>query len=152
MSLLSNALNPSACEVDVTGALAMYALQLASGSPSALLDWNNNFSDNPDKCILFHCSNLPKYFFKEMKMDFQEIIAGKVGKENSYGTCVGPIKAGDLTFARFTTDDRNGRLRSYIGEGRVTEDSLETFGGYGVAEILYEAFTRYLRIDTYYHK
>ncbi len=59
---------------------------LASGTPSALLDWNNNYGDDPDKAVCFHCSNLPKHFFKEVRMDYQEIIAGTVGKENTFGT------------------------------------------------------------------
>jgi L-fucose isomerase-like protein len=65
MSMMSNNLIPSACEVDVPGTLSMYMLALASGTPSALLDWNNNYGSHPDKCVCFHCSNLPKHFFKE---------------------------------------------------------------------------------------
>ncbi len=41
MSIMSESLMPSACEVDITGLLGMYILQMASGSPSALLDWIN---------------------------------------------------------------------------------------------------------------
>ncbi|HQG48094.1 MAG TPA: hypothetical protein PK373_03315, partial [Sedimentisphaerales bacterium] len=55
MSMMSEKLMPSACEVDITGVVSMYALQLASGTPSALVDWNNNYGDDPDKCVLFHC-------------------------------------------------------------------------------------------------
>jgi L-fucose isomerase-like protein len=135
MSMLSQSLLPSACEVDVTGLLAMYILQLAGGTPSALLDWNNNYADDLDKCVLFHCSNLPKSFFRSDKMDFQEIIAGSVGKENTYGTIVGRIKASPATFCRTMTDDTEGLLRAYVGEGRFTDDELDTFGGYGVMEI-----------------
>jgi L-fucose isomerase-like protein len=135
MSMLSQSLLPSACEVDVTGLLAMYILQLAGGTPSALLDWNNNYADDLDKCVLFHCSNLPKSFFQSDKMDFQEIIAGSVGKENTYGTIVGRIKASPATFCRTMTDDTEGLLRAYVGEGRFTDDELDTFGGYGVMEI-----------------
>jgi L-fucose isomerase-like protein len=135
MSILSQSLRPSACEVDVTGLLAMYILQLAGGTPSALLDWNNNFAQELDKCVLFHCSNLPKSFFQSDKMDYQEIIAGSVGKENTYGTIVGRIKASPATFCRTMTDDTEGLLRAYVGEGRFTDDQLETFGGYGVMEI-----------------
>src|SRR4051812_34556823 len=91
MSMMSNNLMPSACEVDVCGTLSMYALALASGSPSALLDWNNNYGDDPDKCVCFHCSNLPMSFFKEAKMDYQLIIAGTVGAQNTFGTCVGRV-------------------------------------------------------------
>jgi L-fucose isomerase-like protein len=135
MSMMSQALLPSACEVDVTGLLAMYILQLASGTPSALLDWNNNFAEDPDKCVLFHCSNLPKSFFTSDRMDYQEIIAGSVGQENTYGTIVGRIKAGPATFCRTMTDDVDGVLRAYVGEGEFTDDELETFGGYGVMKI-----------------
>ncbi|MBK9712470.1 MAG: hypothetical protein IPO81_14310 [Kouleothrix sp.] len=55
MSMMSEQLLPSACEVDIVGVLAMYALQLASGTPSALVDWNNNYAGDPDKCVFFHC-------------------------------------------------------------------------------------------------
>ncbi len=135
MSMMSNNLIPSACEVDVPGTLSMYMLALASGTPSALLDWNNNYGSDPNKCVCFHCSNLPKHFFKDVRMDFQEIIAGTVGKENTFGTCVGRVKSGAMCFARYSTDDRRGVIRGYTGAGRFTDDPLETFGGAGVAEI-----------------
>jgi len=135
MSMMSESLMPSACEVDITGLLAMYVLQLASGAPSALLDWNNNYGADPDKCVLFHCSNLPKSFFATDKMDFQEIIAGSVGKDNTYGTIVGRIKAAPATFCRTSTDDVEGQLRAYVGDGKFTNDKLDTFGGYGVMKI-----------------
>ncbi len=135
MSMMSNELIPSACEVDVPGVLSMYMMALASQTPSALLDWNNNYGTDPNKCVCFHCSNLPKHFFKEVRMDYQEIIAGTVGKENTFGTCVGRVKSGTMSFARFSTDDRRGVVRGYTGAGRFTDDPLETFGGAGVAEI-----------------
>jgi L-fucose isomerase-like protein len=135
MSMMSNELMPSACEVDVPGVLSMYMLALASQTPSALLDWNNNYGSHPDKCVCFHCSNLPKHFFKEVRMDYQEIIAGTVGKENTFGTCVGRVKAGAMSYARYSTDDRRGVIRGYTGAGKFTDDPLETFGGAGVAEI-----------------
>ena len=135
MSMMSNDLIPSACEVDICGTVSMYALALASGTPSALLDWNNNYGDDPNKAVCFHCSNLPKHFFQEVRMDFQAIIAGTVGKENTFGTCVGRVKSGPMSFARFSTDDRTGVVRGYVGDGRFTTDPLETFGGAGVVEI-----------------
>jgi L-fucose isomerase-like protein len=135
MSMMSESLLSSACEVDVCGVLGMHALQLASETPSALLDWNNNYGDDPNKAVCFHCSNLPKHFFKSVKMDFQEIIAGTVGKENTFGTCVGQVKAGAMSFARFSTDDTHGKIRGYSGHGHFTDDSLQTFGGAGVVEI-----------------
>ncbi|MES2390898.1 MAG: L-fucose/L-arabinose isomerase family protein [Acidobacteriota bacterium] len=136
MSMMSEQLIPSACEVDILGTLSMYALTLASETPSALLDWNNNYGDDPNKAVCFHCSNLPKHFFREgVKMDYQLIIAGTVGKENTHGTLDGTVKAGDMSFARFTTDDFNGRIAGYVGQGRFTDDPLNTFGGAGVVEI-----------------
>ncbi len=135
MSMMSNNLLPSACETDIAGVLGMYVLQAASGKPAALLDWNNNFSRDPDKGVVFHCSNLPKDFFAEQKMDYQEIIAGAVGKENTFGTIVGRISPGPFTYCRVSTDDLNGRMASYVGQGRFTEDKLDTFGGYGVVEV-----------------
>src|SRR5436309_421872 len=135
MSMMSDSLLSSACEVDVCGVLGMHALQLASETPSALLDWNNNYGTDPNKAVCFHCSNLPKHFFKEVKMDFQEIIAGTVGKENTFGTCVGNVKSGAMSFARFSTDDTGGKIRGYSGGGRFTDDPLQTFGGAGVVEI-----------------
>src|SRR5579871_3108454 len=135
MSMMSENLMSSACEVDICGVVGMHALQLASGTPSALLDWNNNYGDDPDKAVCFHCSNLPKHFFQDVRMDFQEIIAGTVGKENTYGTCVGRVKSGSMSFARFSTNDREGAIRGYVGEGEFTDDPLETFGGAGVVRI-----------------
>jgi L-fucose isomerase-like protein len=135
MSMMSNNLFPAACEVDVCGTLSMHALALASQTPSALLDWNNNYGEDPDKAVCFHCSNLPKHFFRDVRMDFQEIIAGTVGKDNTFGTVVGRVKPGAMSFARFSTEDTSGVMRGYVGEGAFTNDSLNTFGGVGVVQI-----------------
>jgi L-fucose isomerase-like protein len=135
MSMMSNALMPSACETDVAGLVGMYVLTNASERPAALLDWNNNYADDPNKGVVFHCSNLPKDFFVSQEMDYQEIIAGTVGKENTFGTIVGRVSPGPFTYCRVSTDDLNGMMTSYVGEGRFTDDRLLTFGGYGVIEI-----------------
>jgi L-fucose isomerase-like protein len=135
MSMMSNELLSSACEVDICGVVGMHALRLASETPSALLDWNNNYGDDPNKAVCFHCSNLPKHFFESVRMDFQQIIAGTVGMANTFGTCVGRVKAGPMSYARFSTEDLTGRIRGYVGEGAFTADPLETFGGAGVVEI-----------------
>jgi len=135
MSMMSNKLQPSGCEVDVPGVVGMYALALASDSPSALLDWNNNYGDDPDKAVCFHCSNLPKHFFESARMDYQEIIAGTVGKLNTFGTVVGKVKASPMTYFRVSTTDSKGKISGYLGEGEFTSDPLETFGGAGVVKI-----------------
>ncbi|MBM4169533.1 MAG: fucose isomerase [Ignavibacteria bacterium] len=135
MSMMSDSLMPSACETDVAGLVGMLILQSASNKPAALLDWNNNYGTDPDKGVVFHCSNLPKSFFSHQKMDYQEIIAGTVGKENTFGAIVGRIAPGPFTYCRVSTDDLRGRITSYVGEGEFTDEPLETFGGYGVIRV-----------------
>jgi len=180
MSILSENLIPSACEMDITGALSMYALQLGANAPAGIADWNNNYGDDPNKVITFHCSNFPRSFFTEVKMSHHDIIAGTVGKENTYGTCVGHFSPGPVTFLRVSTDDSHGGVHAYVAEGEYTDDAVETFGGYGVAKvpdlqgllkhikehgfehhvalvkahvggILQEALTRYLGCGIYFH-
>jgi len=135
MSLFSESMIPAACEVDLMGALAMYVLMLASGKPVALMDWNNNFGHDPNKAILFHCSNFPCSFFTKCEMSYQHIIAGTVGKENTYGTVIGKVAPGPATFLRLSTHDTEGIVAGIVAEGRFTEEEVATFGGYGVVEI-----------------
>jgi L-fucose isomerase-like protein len=189
MSMMSNEMVPSACETDIAGVVGMYAMTLASGKPSAIVDWNNNYGDDPDKGVIFHCSNLPKDVFVDETistqnipvMDYQEIIAGTVGKENTFGTVVGRVRPDPFTYCRVSTDDLNGKITAYLGQGELTEDPLQTFGGYGVvripnlqkllahicergyehhvavnlslvADAVNEAFTKYKGWDVYFHK
>jgi len=135
MSMMSQQLLPSACEVDVTGVASMYALQLASGTPSALIDWNNNYGDDPNKCVFFHCGNWAKSFLPDIEMSNAPILGSTLGVENTYGTVVGRTPAGPVTFARISTDDSLGMIRTYVGEGRFTDDPLDTFGSRAVAEV-----------------
>ena len=90
------------------------------------------------------------------------------------------ISASPFTYLRVSTDDLNGKVVAYLGEGKLSDDLLKTFGGYGVidvpnlqgllnyicnngfehsvsvnltevADAVYEAFTKYLDWDVYYH-
>lgn len=143
MSMMSNKLIPSACETDITGLVGMAAMAFASGKPSALVDWNNNFGEDSNKAVIFHCSNLPKDLFVQSsisvesapKMDYQAIIAGTVGKDNTFGTIVGRLQAVPISYCRVATDDLNADISVYLGEGELTDDTLKTFGGYGVVHI-----------------
>jgi L-fucose isomerase-like protein len=135
MSMMSESLLPSACEVDITGVASMYALQLASGKPSALVDWNNNYGGDPNKCVLFHCGNWAKSFFSNVEMANAEILATTLGTENTYGTVAGRTPAGPFSYARITTDDRHGVIRAYIGDGQFVDDPLDTFGSRAVVEV-----------------
>ena len=130
MSLLSQSLVPSACESDVMGSLSMYALQLASGKPAGLVDINNNYGDDPDKFLAFHCSNFAPCFFEndECELGFHDM-------QGVYGACHGRIEPGPVTFLRISTDDQEGKVKAFIAEGEFTDDEVETFGGYGVAKV-----------------
>ena len=79
MSMMSENMLPSACEVDVTGTLTMYAMQLASNSPSALVDWNNNYDQDEEKCVLFHCGNWAKSFLPDLKISTAPILGSVFG-------------------------------------------------------------------------
>ena len=152
MSMMSNQLMPSACEVDVTGVVSMYALQLASQTPSALVDWNNNYADDPNKCVLFHCGNWAKSFLPDIKIATAEILATTLGTENTYGAVAGRVPSGPLTFARVSTDDVNGMIRTYVGEGMFTDDRLDTFGARAVVEIPnFQALMQHICLNGYEH-
>jgi L-fucose isomerase-like protein len=135
MSMMSEKLMPSACEVDVAGTVAMYALQLASGAPAALVDWNNNYGNDPNRCVLFHCGNWAKSFIPDAEIATAPILGTTLGEQNTYGAMKGRTPAGPVTFARVTTDDRAGRIRAYTGEGQFTDDPLDTFGCRAVVEV-----------------
>ena len=47
----------------------------------------------------------------------------------------GRTPAGPLTFARVSTDDIHGLIRTYVGEGAFTDDALETFGARAVVQV-----------------
>ena len=135
MSMMSENLLPSACEVDVTGTLTMYAMQLASHSPSALVDWNNNYDQDEEKCVLFHCGNWAKSFLPDLKISTAPILGSVFGEEKTYGALDGRTPASPLTYGRISTDDNLGKIKCYFGEGELTDDPLNTFGTRAVAKV-----------------
>ena len=135
MSMFSEGLVPAACEVDVSGLIGMLILQAASGAPSAILDWNNNYGEDPNKMVLFHCSNFPKSFFQDTRMTVHPIMAEYQGEANTFGAIQGRVKTRPCTLLRIETDDIFGELKGILVEGKYTDDPLETYGGFGVVEI-----------------
>lgn len=129
---------PAACETDVCNAIAMYALQSASGKPPLCMDWNNNFKNEPDKCILFHCGNVSPDQMTAKGHVISHVMLDK-GREElggvAWGCNQGRIKPGPLTYLSSKTVD--GKLSFYLGQGQVTEDEIEEgfFGCAGVVEI-----------------
>lgn len=135
MSMMSEQMLPSACEVDVAGVVSMYALQLASGRPSALVDWNNNYGTDRDKCVFFHCGNWAKDFLPDIRIGTAPILGTVLGEENTVGALEGRTPAGPVTFGRVSTDDFSGGIRAYVGEGQFTDDPLKTFGTRAVVHV-----------------
>lgn len=125
-----------ACEVDIANAVAMRALSLAAGEPAMLLDWNNNYDDDADKCILFHCGPVPQSLMagKGLITD-HAILQTSLGPGCAYGPNTGRIAVMDTTFGGLLTED--GKLKFYLGEGRFTDDpiSADFFGCAGVLEV-----------------
>ncbi len=127
---------PAACETDVGSAITMHALGLASGGAVACLDWNNNYGEEEDKCILFHCSAVPPSMMAgQGKVVDHAILATTLGPERSYGPNTGRLAPCDITFGNMLTDA--GRLKFYLGEGAITADPIEDafFGCAGVAQM-----------------
>jgi L-fucose isomerase-like protein len=136
MSMMGEELMPSACEVDIMGALSMYALSLASGAPSAILDWNNNYAKEVDKCVCTHCGNYPKSFFGATpEIGELDVLGETIGREKCFGAVKGKVRAGDMTYFRLSTDDRNGTMKCYLGEGEFTDDPFPMDGGIAVTKV-----------------
>ena len=135
MSMMSNDLMSSACEVDICGVLGDACTATGFGYAFGSAGLEQQLRRRPEQGGLFPLLELAETFLRRVKMDFQEIIAGTVGNENTYGTCVGLVKPAPMSFARFSTDDTSGKMRGYVGEGAFTDDPLNTFGGAGVVEI-----------------
>ena len=136
MSMMGEQLAPSACEVDVMGSISMYALALAAGTPSAILDWNNNYGFETDKCVCTHCGNYPKSFIGETpEIGELDVLGSVIGKEKCFGAVKGKVQPGPMTFFRASTDDRRGVIKAYVGEGEFTADPFPMDGGIAVTRV-----------------
>jgi L-fucose isomerase-like protein len=136
MSMMGEKQKPSACEMDVAGAVSMYTLLLASGNPPGFLDWNNNFDYDADTCVCTHCSNYPKSFMgSELEISNLDILGNTIGPDRCFGAIKGKVAPGDFTFFRISTDDRRGVIKSYLGEGAFTDDPYGMDGGIAVCKV-----------------
>lgn len=136
MSMLSEKLIPSACETDLAGAVSMYALALAAGTPSVLADWNNNFAEDRNKCVCTHCGNFAKSFIKnDIKLAPLGVLGRTLGKIDTFGAVDGKVTEGDFTFFRISTDDTRGTIKSYLGQGSMTNESYPMDGCIAVTAV-----------------
>lgn len=136
MSMLGEKILPAACEVDIAGAVSMYALTLAAQGQSALLDWNNNFAEERNKCVCTHCGNFPKSFVgNDLKLGTLGVLGRTLGKVNTFGAVYGKVAKGDFTFFRISTDDTKGAIKAYLGTGEITDDPYGMDGCIAVTKV-----------------
>lgn len=137
MSMLGDMGIPCACETDIAGAVSMLALRLASGNAPALADWNNNFAEDRNKCVCTHCGNFPRSFVgnNDLKLGPLGVLGRTLGKVRTFGAVYAKVSEGDFTFFRISTDDPRGCIKSYVGEGRITNDPYGMDGCIAVTEV-----------------
>ena len=167
----------AACEVDIPNAVMMRALSLASNTPSMLLDYNNNYGEEDNKVIMFHCGPVaPSMLNGKGKIIEHLMFKKSFGEGSGVGVNKGNIKSGDITFGSTRTE--NGKICAFVTEAVFTDDNIEEefFGSgkvvekekinelsnylavtgykhhvsitYGnCAEIIKEAFSKYLKYD-----
>lgn len=136
MSMLGEKGIPMCCETDVSGAIAMLALSIVNNSPAGYMDWNNSFGEDRDKCICFHCGNYPKSFYgKEPIIGCQDILGASLGFDNCFGALKGQVQPGDFTLANIETNDFEGNITMYVGEGEFLSDHVNTVGSPAVCKI-----------------
>lgn len=125
----------ASCEIDLCSAINMYSMQLASGKPTACLDWNNNYGDDKNKVILFHCGSTAQGLMKGKGHVTDHKMFAKGCPGCGWGSNEGTINAFDMTFSNCKTED--GKLTFYVDEGKFTGEEIEPefFGCGGVALI-----------------
>ena len=123
------------CEIDLTSAITMRAMALASGKPTACLDWNNNYGEDENKVILFHCGPVAQSLMSTKGTVTEHKMFAKDDPGSGWGSNEGRIAAFDMTFSNGYTED--GKLRVYVSEAKFTGEPIEEsfFGCGGVAEI-----------------
>lgn len=124
LCLLNEAGIPASCEVDVTNAVMMRALSLASDSPCMLLDYNNNYGADDTKAIMFHCGPVPQSMLEGKGRIIEHLMFKKTfGEGTGVGVNKGKIKPGDITFGSIKTE--NGKISGFAAEAEFTDDAIE---------------------------
>lgn len=125
----------ASCEIDMCSAITMRALSLATEGPAACLDWNNNYGDDPDKVILFHCGSTAQKLMAARGEVKSHKMFDKGDPGSGWGTNEGRIGAFPMTYSNCKTED--GKITIYFSEGEFTADKIEDefFGCGGVAKI-----------------
>ena len=125
----------ASCEIDLCSAITMRAMSLASEQPTAVLDWNNNYGDDENKVILFHCGPVAQSLMTACGTVTEHKMFAKNDPGSGWGCNEGRIKAMPITISNCQTKD--GKLIVYSSEAEFTDDVIESefFGCGGVAKI-----------------
>lgn len=125
----------ASCEIDLCSAINMYSMQLATGKPTACLDWNNNYGNDENKVILFHCGSTAQKLMKSKGLVTDHKMFAKGCPGCGWGANEGRIASFPMTLSNCKTED--GKLTFYVDEGEFTDDNIEKefFGCGGVAKI-----------------
>ncbi len=126
---------PASCEIDLCSAITMRALSLVSQQPATVLDWNNNYGDDENKVILFHCGPVAQSLMAGEGTITEHKMFAKNDPGSGWGTNEGRIAAFPMTYTNCQTKD--GKLIVYASQGEMTDDPIEDafFGCAGVAHI-----------------
>ncbi|MCF7943549.1 MAG: fucose isomerase [Spirochaetia bacterium] len=136
MSLMGESGFPSACEMDVAGALSLYILRLAAEEAPGFLDWNNNFDYNRDICVCTHCSNYPASFMgNPLTFGQLDVLGNTIGKDRCFGAVKGKVAPGSMTYFRVSTDDSRGIIKAYGGNGAFLDEPYAMDGGIAVCHV-----------------
>lgn len=121
----------AACELDITNAVMMRAMGLAADYPVMLLDVNNNYKNENDKIILFHCGPAPASLMQGKGTIEEHLMFRKsYGEGSGVGINKGKFIVGDVTIGSFKTE--GGELHAFAAEGELTDEALpEVFFGCG---------------------
>lgn len=123
----------AACEVDIGNAVMMRALALSSGGAPMLLDVNNNYGHEDDKCILFHCGPVPISLMEGKGRTIEHLMFAKsYGEGSGVGVNKGVIRRNiQATYGSAKTE--KGKIYAFLGQGQLTGDPIEEeFFGTGV--------------------
>ncbi|MBQ8825652.1 MAG: L-fucose/L-arabinose isomerase family protein [Oscillospiraceae bacterium] len=143
---------PTACEVDIYGALSEFIGQCVSDDIVTLLDINNTVPSDiylndikgkfdyalTDTFMGFHCGNTAAEKLSTRTMKYQLIMHRGLEPDKepdiTRGTLEGDIAPSDITFFRLQST-ADAKLRAYVAEGEVLPVPTRSFGGIGIFAI-----------------
>lgn len=103
LSDLNNRGIAASCEIDMCSALTMRAMSLASEEPTAVLDWNNNYIDEENKVILFHCGPVAQRLMTGKGTVTEHKMFGNDDPGSGWGSNEGRIRPFKMTFSNCQT-------------------------------------------------